>query len=131
MNKYWTISSIFIFIFIFAFYFLFVPRNIYKKENYFIEKIINIKNDSAKNEKHDGYFYSENECGYFSLKNGITHYKKCENNQYIFANNLFYIIYTKSDNLIELYSSKGILISKIITNGYPYIYNNSPIFYII
>lgn len=129
MNKYWTVSLIFIFIFVV--YFFVVPRNIYKKNNYYIEKIINIKNDSPKTGNHEGYFYSENECGYFSLNEGITHYKKSENEKFILANNLFYLIYDKSKNLIELFSPKGELISTLVANGYPYIYNNLPIFFII
>lgn len=130
MKKIWIILIFFIIIFLA--YFILIPKKIYKKNSYIIEDSIDINTgSSAVNEKHEGFFYLENECGYFSFKQGITHYKRCNTDEYILANNLFYIIYNKTESSIKLFTPTGDKVSEIKINGYPYIYNNLPVFYII
>ncbi len=129
MNKIWVV--VLLFIIIFLVYFILSPKKINKKNNYFINKVINIDSNLVQAEEHDGFFYLENQCGYFSFKQGITHYRKCDDNEYILANNFFYLIFNDLEKNIKVFSPNGNKISEIFTNGYPYIYNNSSVFYIL
>jgi|GEM_PF-1248679 len=120
-----------IFIFVSSFYLFFRPLKIYKKDIFVIDKIFAIDNIFSMNAKHDGYFVSDNECGYFIMEKGMLHYKKGIEDEFIQANSNFYIIYKKVGDKVEIYSPKGQLISTINTFGYPYIINERPIFAII
>ena len=120
-----------IFIIIFASYFIFIPIKINKTNIYYIDKYFSIEKKANHDIKPDGYFYSDRECGYFSIDNGITNYVKAVDDQNIIANSYFYIIFNKIGEFIDIFLPSGKKSASIKTDGYPYIANEYPVFIVL
>ncbi len=121
----------FIFLFFFILYFFFIPVKIYKKKRYEFDKFITISKINS-NEKHNGYFFSKKECGYFNTESGMTYYKKVDDEENsILANKFFYIEYNINKNIVNVFSPSGQFISTINSTGYPYILNDIPVIFIV
>ena len=129
MKKFWLTFCLFLFVSLF--YFLFIPIKIYKKNIFHVDNYFEIHKLTESTYKYDGYFFSNNECGYFSIDNGMTHYKKVDGNKYIKANNFFYLIYEKVGDSIKIFLPNGEMIATTPTYGYPYISGEFPFFYVI
>ncbi len=129
MKRFWLTSLLFLFLFFF--YFLLIPVKIYKKDIYHVDKYFSINDMTNSLEKCDGYFFSDDQCGYFLLDHGMIYHKKVSNKQFIQANRFFYLIYKKVGDSIEIFSPTGEKISDIYSVGYPYVSGDFHFFYII
>jgi hypothetical protein len=125
--------SAFLFLIIFIIYLLFssvrtADRDLFKINRYFST---DSEAGPLPSEELDGYYYTDNECGYFSSDKGLTFRKRTYNGDIIDANKYFFIIYGKVGNTIGLFSKNGEKIKDIPSYGYPYISGDFPVFYII
>jgi len=109
-----------------------IPVKIYKNKIFYIDKAFDINSKADANFTSSGYFYSEYECGYFSIDHGMTFLKKImDENKYIYANSVFFTEYGKTGNYIDIYSNNGYLLKKIESYGYPFIPDESSNFFVI
>ena len=118
---------------VFICYLLFASINMSNNDIYRIKEYFKIGNNSKsmKTKKDTGYFFSEKECGYFSFNEGFGFLKKVQEDQFILANNYFYLTYNKIGESINVFSPDGKEISKIRITGYPYISGDFPFFYVL
>jgi hypothetical protein len=140
MKKFFT--SLLLLLLVFIIYFLFVPVKMIRTNNYLVDKYFIISSENINQKSSDnqtGYFSSSNECGYFSYKDGISYYKKISANadnkddeeSYILANSLFFLIFSKTGDKIDIYNTKGEKTAEVNTYGYPYISSELPVFYVL
>lgn len=124
----------FIFLFftgIFLIYFLFSPQVVTQSDIFRVEDYLKINEADISVGETDGFFYNDNECGFFTINSGLNHYKKAVGDEIILANKYFYLVYKKVGDTIDVFSTRGELISSIKNFGYPYIPEELPIFYVL
>ncbi len=117
---------------IFLFYFLLSPVKVYKKSIYHLSKIINLDEYTLKKNSTPDFFFNDGkDCYYFNLNGEVINHVSAGDDYFIKANKLFYTIYNKKGDMIEIYSAKGDLLTTLKTSGYPFIPENLPLFAVI
>jgi hypothetical protein len=97
-----------------------------------VDKFFTADGSAAIEKNHDGFYYNNNECGYFYLDQGMKYYYKTEEqDSYILANSFFFLKYKKTGDSIEIFTPDGAVSGKVNSFGYPYISGNLPVFYVL
>ena len=111
-------------------YTLLFPTKLYNTNIFLISQIIDTTSNLAQSQEDtevDGYYISENECGFFKFNfdnngNGkIINKIMLDENKRLEANKYFYATYEKVGNNISLFLPNGVKIKDIETPCYPYI----------